>query len=124
MEITNYVNIISKQIFHSSYTQPIASTGTGGKLPDGALVTGQGPHTDFQMIGECLAVARRHCSALTKNGLDMLFLLDDLFTPPLSDAIVAHIASMEGTLKTAIDEDDFMDSNQPGKISLLLLLTI
>lgn len=79
---------------------------------------------DFTMIGECLAVARRNCSTLAKHGLDLLFLVDDLFAPFLSEAISEHISTLEGILKTSSDEDDFMDSNQPGTISLSLLTFI
>lgn len=70
------------------------------------------------MIGECLAVARRNCSSLAKHGLDLLFLVDDLFAPSLNEAISEHVAILEGILKSSSDEDDFMDSNQPGIVSL------
>lgn len=83
LEINNFVNIIVKQVF--------TGAGTGGG-------------DNFQLIGECIAIARRHCVSLSSIGLDLVFYLDDQLMPHIDAALRKHQEQAERVLAQCSDD--------------------
>lgn len=83
LEINSFVSIIVKQVF------------TGSEAGGG---------DNFQLIGECIAIARRHCASLSSIGLDLVFYLDDQLMPHIDTALRKYQEQAELSLSQCSDD--------------------
>lgn len=98
LEIKNYVDMIVKQVFTDDL--------------------------DFRVVGDCVAIARRHCVSLRDVGLDLLFYLDDLFVPALDQLLSRHQAQLEDAMQGALKQEDFTVTMEVDNVRGLTACTV
>lgn len=98
LEIKNYVDMIVKQVFTHDL--------------------------DFRAIGDCIAIARRHCASLKDIGLELLFYMDDLFMPPLAKVLDIYQSQLEATILDALTKEDFTITTEVDNIKGISACTI
>jgi hypothetical protein len=81
-EIDNYASMYRKQVFNHN-------------------------QMNFQVIADCLKSTKEHCDVLRKVGLDLSFVLDNLFHDDLRDVMVAYEERDADRLDKIVMSDNF-----------------